>query len=846
MTRCHNRHTTRTRWMRAFGIGACATALGVPRPAVAQTDVEELGRVHGGARPPPAYYETLRRDPTAFQFSAKNGWIVRAHALAAARRAERTALSERVQFSPQANFNAAGVMRGDVNVPVFLILYSNTDSLETITNLPRATMETRLYGTQPAPPYSIHTYYREISNDSLLVNGTVLEWTRVPGADSVYEGGCNGLCSNADIPELMRELVMAHDNTVDFGQFDNDGPDGIPNSADDDGFVDAVVLLHPEVDGACVNINSLSVDNIWAHRWSFWGRLGIPTDTLHTNDVSNSGRFANVVVNDYIIQGGQGGDEGCTSDFPQAMGVVAHETGHLFGLPDLYDTSGEPRSQGIGHWGLMGSGNWRRAYRPAHMEAWSRAQLGWVSEIVLASDTTLDLSPIEIADTAFVLPLPGSDQYFLLENRQPIGSDSLMHGPGLLIWHVDPTLINARRFSNSVNAQLPHGLALEQADALGELQLESGGNRGDAGDPYPGTTSNTVFGAFTNPASDLNDGTPTYVKIDSIGFVSGTQTVRARIRFQRPSLVLATDTLATFRLDGTSYNIFSGLLDAGTDYQLEMDSVQVVNNGGNRYTWQSWSNGQPRSHTFTASANGDSIVATVTTEYLVQATVDGSGGVVASTPSLDLTAGEFLPEDAVVQLVASVTTAGHVFEGWTGDTTTASDTLDLVLRHPYRLTATFAPPLTLAAEGPPTATMGAPYQYQLPVTGGVGSYGWSVVTGTLPDSISLTDTGALTGLPRETGTFQFEVGVSSGSQSANRQFQLEVVAPALLVANVVAQVAGVGNPLSVDEITYLDLLGNENNALDVGDFLAWVATGAAPVAPETVREVVRAARRGAP
>ena len=37
----------------------------------------------------------------------------------------------------------------------------------------------------------------------------------------------------------------------------------------------------------------------------------------------------------------QGGDSGCSSDEPQSMGVVAHETGHLFDLPDLYEVGGD-------------------------------------------------------------------------------------------------------------------------------------------------------------------------------------------------------------------------------------------------------------------------------------------------------------------------------------------------------------------------------------------------------------------------------------------------------------------------------------------------------------------------
>ncbi|NIQ55069.1 MAG: hypothetical protein GWN71_10720, partial [Gammaproteobacteria bacterium] len=42
----------------------------------------------------------------------------------------------------------------------------------------------------------------------------------------------------------MRDYVTAAirqaDATIDFGQYDNDGPDGIPNSGDDDGYVDGL------------------------------------------------------------------------------------------------------------------------------------------------------------------------------------------------------------------------------------------------------------------------------------------------------------------------------------------------------------------------------------------------------------------------------------------------------------------------------------------------------------------------------------------------------------------------------------------------------------------------------
>ena len=819
--------------------GALLLLAGTAAHGWAQTDVEELGRALGGAKPPPQYYEMLRRDPTAFQFSQANGWIVRGKAVAARRNALRASLAHRlasepaVAFSPAVGFNDDGIMRGVLNVPVFLILFANTDSASLVANVPRTSLQERLYGTDAAPPYSVHTYYREISNDSVLVNGTVLDWARVSQADTYYEAGCNGLCAPSRIAEMVQDLVRAHDDTVDFGLFDNDGPDGIPNSGDDDGYVDAIVLMHPEVDGACKNVNPASVDNIWAHRWV----------TSATTADTSLATGTPIRLRDYIIQGGQGGDGGCTDNQPQAMGVVAHETGHVFGLPDLYDTRSSGGGQGIGHWGLMGSGNWRYAYSPAHMEAWSRAQLGWVQEVVIANDTVLEIGPIETSDTAYVVPIKGSSEYFLLENRQPIGSDAQMHGPGLLIWHVDSALVAARWLGNWVNSAFPYGLALEEADGRTDLQATSGGNRGEASDPFPGTTGNRSFGMGTTPASDRNDGTPSYIAIDSIRGGAAPGTVHFQVGIN-PLVVMASDTAAVVRVDGADHHVFREHVGPGEQHLLDIDSVQTIDGGRRRYTWLSWSNGQARTHTATVMP-GDTIVANVESEFLLEAAVQGSGGAVSAAPSVDL-GGTFIAKDSLVTLVAQVSQSGYVFEGWSGDTVSLADTLRIVMAHPFAVTATFAAPLVIANADPDTAVMGANYRYQLAATGGVTAQDWTIAAGALPRGVTFSRAGEFTGRPEVTGQFPIAVRLTSGTQSVTKDYQFEVVAPLLAASNVVAHVTGNGSHLSAEEIVYLDLLGNKNNVLDVGDFLAWVSATGATMTPEAMLAVMRAREEDRP
>jgi hypothetical protein len=126
-------------------------------------------------------------------------------------------------------------------------------------------------------------------------------------------------------------------------------------------------------------------------------------------------------------------------------------------------------------------------------------------------------------------------------------------------------------------------------------------------------------------------------------------------------------------------------------------------------------------------------------------------------------------------------------------------------------------------------TMGAPYSAQLAASGTAGATAWSVTSGRLPQGLSLSDDGEVTGVPTEAGTFRFTVAAVSASGFGVRQVRVDVAEPKLASAQVMDQLLLGSGGLTAEQVRYLDLLGNRNGRLDVGDVRAWLEDQDLPV-----------------
>ena len=427
----------------------------------------------------------------------------------------------------------------------------------------------------PDLPGSVSHFYREMSFGRLTLQGTVAP-RRYLASGRAADYTSRGPGEFGRYADFVREILRQVDDDLDLAGFDDDGPDGKPDSGDDDGEVDLIVVLTPFLPpnfllGGASGIRDLGL-----------------LEAVATSDPGHNGEP--IVYRTGLVAQGR--------TLGEAAGIVAHELGHTpFGLPDLYNvaylTQEGPRdpaedSAGIGNWGLMGRGalGWGGDDGPVSFSAWSRLRLGWaqVTEVASASRRIVLR---DVAETGELVRIPaGAEEYFLLEYRtRSSWYDRGIPAEGLLIWHVmsnrtgEVTKVNWQVDLESADGRWKEGgfPAGRTPDPLGggdnldfwahdEAWAKShAGNLGDATDVF-GPGGRTEFTAATNPSSADREGRSTFA-ITAIELTE--RGVEAQVEIDGPRIEFEGFTVQ----DQTG----DGVLVAGEEALLLFDPV---NHGG--------------------------------------------------------------------------------------------------------------------------------------------------------------------------------------------------------------------------------------------------------------------------
>jgi immune inhibitor A len=455
---------------------------------------------------------------------------------------------------------ASGTTKETFNAIAILVDFDdNTSSVNP------AFFDTLLYEDQTG---TLRDYWSEVTYGNLTIVTldlpSALGWKRAP---QTYEYYVDSLYGRGTYPRNARKMaedaVVLADPFVDFSDYDNDS----------DGYVDALFIIHAGPGAEYTG----SVNDIWSHKGSM------------VNPPFVDGVTAKVYSTE---------PEYWSHSGDMTVGVYAHEMGHsVFGLPDLYDYGYD--SRGVGNWSLMAGGSWNGPVgaSPAHPDAWSRIQTGSASPTVLSANLPgASIPAVQDTPAIYRLWTDGAmgDQFVLVENRQLLGYDAYLPGPGLLIYHVDEAQ------SNNNNQWYPgytddghYLVALEQSD--GQWHMEKNWNSGHGRDPYPGTLDKRTYDDSSTPDSRDYDFNTTLVAVRNVGDSGPTMTADLFVTTVSPPDAV----------DDLSATLVAGVKSASGDLQLTW--TEPFAEGGVSY--------YVIYRSTVASSSGDSLDATADVQY---------------------------------------------------------------------------------------------------------------------------------------------------------------------------------------------------------------------------------------
>jgi len=346
--------------------------------------------------------------------------------------------------------------------------------------------------------------------------------------------------------------------------------------------------------------------------------------------------------------------------YDDPLGVWAHEFGHLLGLPDLYNVEkkNEPDDY-VGFWDLMADGSWNGppsepGKYPAELTSWCRIKLGWlgeedVKEVEYGDSGIFTLNTLEDMQGLRAIKIKVDElHYHLIEAREKTGYDSYLPGQGVLILWIDETRSSG------------HGIV---------KVIRVGGRN--------------LIEAALSPGEEFRVENKK-IEVDILEHTENGYIIK--ISYGAPHYILRVilPAFSRFYINGTKYEtnrdgVLELKLPRGT-YILEAETV--IEDGGTRYIFESWSNGERGNKTVISLDRDETLKAIYSREYFVQ----------VSTRYGNVTGGGWYREgeEAILTYLGDRIIEGeegvrYVFNGWKGDINSTEDTLRFVVDRPLHL-----------------------------------------------------------------------------------------------------------------------------------------------------------------
>ena len=400
----------------------------------------------------------------------------------------------------------------------------------------------------------VASYYHEISYGALTVQGDIYGWYKLPYPESHYGLSCNGInssdCSGVDQSfQLAQDAAALAQKDVDFSKYDY------------------FIFIH-----AGYGQESSGVKNdIWSVTYM--------SGTYFVTKQKTISLFS--IVPELESGGASPG------------GVYCLEFGHDLGLPDLYNTNTGQTI--LGPWELMDKGAWNGnppGSSPAHMTAWDKIQLGYISGPTLATaldrtTSTYTVDPTEIASNnihAIKIPLLESSEYYLVEVRAQIGFDSALPAAGVLI-----TLVNENLVVGKVHVIDGHPSVPNLNDAVWTVGQTFTDSANDVAVTVTGKNGNsyqvTVNRGGVQPPQPQNQNQTTpfiQLAITSINsqpavIINPNTTVTINVQISNAGTMAATNVPVQVTLDGQIFtNLQVSIVAAGSSTQTSFTWLSTI------------------------------------------------------------------------------------------------------------------------------------------------------------------------------------------------------------------------------------------------------------------------------
>jgi len=263
----------------------------------------------------------------------------------------------------------------------------------------------------------LNQYYTTVSRKKVTITGDVNGWYTVAHPMSYYGHDNKNPGDDDNVQALARDALSL-----------------LPASADLTPY-NFLVVVHAGQDQAADRPNVVS-DEIWS--------------SCFCSVFPDYGSFRGVTAHSKTFQ-----EYTFLSEF-NGVGTFAHEWGHFFGLPDLYDTEGGDSF--VGYWSLMDAGNWccynDGQTTPSDIGAWGDTLLGWMTPSVAEASlvvSSFSMNPLETSNPTAILVPVSSTTYYFIESRTQTGIDSHLPGSGTLVYFVDESLDTGQGILRLVN-----------------------------------------------------------------------------------------------------------------------------------------------------------------------------------------------------------------------------------------------------------------------------------------------------------------------------------------------------------------------------------------------------------